>query len=61
MVSADRPCEAATPDANSAHSARPRRLRVSTVESCRACQGGTNSGRAVATASSRADPMLSIT
>ena len=42
---------AATPATNWAHSARPRRPSVSSVECGRACHGGAKSGRAVTTAS----------
>jgi len=59
-VAADRPCEAATPATNWAHSTRPSRPSVSSVACGRASQGGVNSGRAVTTANNRAGPMLSV-
>ncbi len=59
-VSAVRPCAAAMPATSWAHSARPRRPSVSSVECGRVCQGGAKSGRAVTSASNRAWPMLSV-
>ena len=58
-VSAERPCEAATPATSSAHSARPRRPSVSSVECGRADQGGAKSGRAVTRTSKCACPIQS--